>query len=105
MDLDIGKSHTQGQVLGGTTLAIRAAGMTSDLSECNVRHGGIAPLSLHLRTPPTLKTSVNIVKNRVLDVSLNDIPSCYLSSKGPFILAISCPIAGESILGVCRATV
>ena len=46
IDLDIGKCHTQGQVSGGTTLAIRAVGMTSDLSECNVRHGGIAPLNL-----------------------------------------------------------
>ena len=42
LDIVIGKSHTQGQVPSGTTLAIRAVGMTSDLSECNIRHGGIA---------------------------------------------------------------
>ena len=48
IDMDIGKSYTQGQVPGGTTLAIRADGMTSDLSECNVRHGGIAHMQLNI---------------------------------------------------------
>jgi len=38
IDLDIGKSHTQGQVPGSTTVGIRATEMTVNLSECNVRH-------------------------------------------------------------------
>ena len=42
IDMASGKSYTHGQLPGGNSLGIRAVEMTLNLSECNVRHGGIA---------------------------------------------------------------
>ena len=60
IDMASGKSYTNGQLPGGNSLGIRAVEMTLNLSECNVRHGGIAQLSIpvkviQLRQPASTK--------------------------------------------------
>ena len=50
IDMASGKSYTNGQLPGGNSLGIRAVEITLNLSECNVRHGGIAQVTTALHT-------------------------------------------------------